>query len=185
MRTLLLATVLANAALLATDAPAPAPRFAEGNQLLRPEGYREWVYLSSGLGMSYNKGGYDEHPDFTNVFIKPDSYREFVKTGGFPDGTVFVLEIRKSESQGSINKGGQYQNRLVGIEASVKDEKRFPEKWAYFSFIGEKGEPLTQAKAFPKDACWKCHNEHAATDNVFLQFYPALREAATVKHPGG
>ena len=29
----------------------------------------------------------------------------------------------------------------------------------------------------PKDSCWTCHNEHAAVDNAFLQFYPALREA--------
>jgi hypothetical protein len=127
--------------------------------------------------MSYGGKTYDEHPDFTNVFIKPEAYREFVKTGEFPDGTVFVLEIRRSESSGSINKGGQYQNRLVGIEASVKDTKRFPEKWAYFGFIGPGGAPLPQAKAFSKDACWKCHAEHAAADNVFLQFYPALREA--------
>jgi len=177
MRALLLASVLASATLLASDAVAPAPQFAEGNQLVRPEGYRGWVYLSSGLGMSYGVKTYDEHPDFTNVFIKPEAYREYVKTGEFPDGTVLVLEIRSSENSGSINKGGQYQNRLVGIEASVKDTKRFPEKWAYFSFVGDDRTPLAQAKAFPKDACWKCHNEHAATDNVFLQFYPALREA--------
>ena len=176
-RTLILILFLLCEMVWASDAVAPAPQFTEGNQLLRPEGYREWVYLSSGLGMSYGKAGYDEHPDFTNVFINPTAYREFVRTGKFPDGTIFVLEIRSSESKGSINQGGQYQGRLVGIEASVKDAKRFPEKWAYFGFIGSDGEALPQAKAFPKDACWKCHSEHATNDNIFLQFYPALREA--------
>ena len=60
---------------------------------------------------------------------------------------------------------------------ALKDEKRFPEKWAYFNFIGSKAPPLPQAKPFPKEACWNCHNQHAAADNVFVQFYPVLREA--------
>ena len=163
--------------MMGEEATTHSPKFTQDNQLVRPEGYREWVYLSSGLGMSYGDATYDEMPNFTNVFINPEAYREFVATGKFPDGTVMVLEIRRSESKGSINKGGQYQNRLVGIEASVKDGKRFPEKWAYFSFIGDGREPLPQAKPFPKEACWSCHNQHAAVDNVFTQFYPALREA--------
>lgn len=177
MRSLLLATLLMGAVLLGAEANTSAPQFTTDNQLIRPEGYREWVFLSSGLGMSYDQDGYDKNPQFTNVFIRPEAYREYVATGKFPDGTVFVLEIRKSESKGSINKGGQFQNQLVGIEASVKDEKRFPEKWAYFGFIGKGGEALPQAKPFPKEACWTCHNQHGAVDNVFTQFYPALREA--------
>ncbi len=175
MKTAYLAAILTVSALVAAD--APAPQFTADNQLIRPEGYREWIYLSSGLGMSYSGKGYDESPDFTNVFIKPEAYREFVKTGTFPDGTVLVLELRHSETNGSINKGGRFQTRLVGIEASIKDSKRFPEKWAYFSFVGDGRTPLAQAKACPKDNCWKCHNEHADTDNVFTQFYPALIEA--------
>ena len=177
MRSLLLATLLMGAVLLGAEANTSAPQFTNDNKLIRPEGYREWVFLSSGLGMSYSQDSYDKNPQFTNVFIRPEAYREYVATGKFPDGTVLVLEIRKSESKGSINKGGQFQDRLIGIEASVKDEKRFPEKWAYFGFIGKDGEALPQAKPFPKEACWTCHNQHGEADNVFVQFYPALREA--------
>jgi hypothetical protein len=165
------------AVLLGAEANTSAPQFTNDNQLIRPEGYREWVFLSSGLGMSYSQDSYDKNPQFTNVFIRPEAYREYVATGKFPDGTVLVLEIRKSESKGSINKGGQFQDQLIGIEASVKDEKRFPEKWAYFGFISKDGEALPQAKPFPKEACWTCHNQHGEADNVFVQFYPGLREA--------
>ena len=51
-------------------APADPPRYKDGNWLLRPANYREWIYLSSGLGMSYSveAGG---HEMFTNVFV-PD-----------------------------------------------------------------------------------------------------------------
>ena len=47
---------------------------------------------------------------------------------------MFILEIRASTSEGSINKGGHFQSNLVVVEASVKDEARFPGKWAYFDF---------------------------------------------------
>ena len=183
MRVLLLAILLASAAFLGAQGNTSVPRFTDDNQLIRPEGYREWVYLSSGLGMSYDQHPYDKNPRFTNVFVRPEAYREFVATGKFPDGTVLVLEIRRAESKGSINKGGQFQDQLIGIEASVKDDKRFPEKWAYFSFIGDQSKALPKAKAFPKEACWKCHNEHGAVDNVFVQFYPALREARDSTRP--
>ncbi|MFB3921017.1 MAG: cytochrome P460 family protein [Terriglobia bacterium] len=178
---MILTTMLTCAALLGAEATTRAPKFTAANQLVRPEGYREWVFLSSGFGMTYTDPASHEAPRFTNVYINPEAYREFISTGKFPDGTVMVLEIRRSESKGSINQGGHYQNTLVGIEASVKDSKRFAEKWAYFSFIGDKDEALPQAEAFPKEACWTCHNQHGASDNVFTQFYPALREARGAK----
>jgi hypothetical protein len=31
-----------------------------------------------------------------------------------------------------------------------------------------------EAQPFPKEACYGCHAEHAARDNVFVQFYPLL-----------
>jgi hypothetical protein len=87
------------------------------------------------------------------------------------------MEVIAAGTNASINKKGQFEDKPLGIEVALKDEKRFAEKWAYFNFIGSGGAPLAQAKPFPKEACWKCHNEHAAADNVFVQFYPVLREA--------
>ena len=77
----------------------------------------------------------------------------------------------------SINKKGQFEDKSVGIEVALKDEKRFAEKWAYFNFIGKNGTSLAEAKPFAKESCWKCHNEHASADNVFVQFYPVLRDS--------
>ncbi|MBI1940259.1 MAG: cytochrome P460 family protein [Acidobacteria bacterium] len=182
MRGAVLATILIGAGLLAAEVATVEPRFTEDNRMIRPEGYRQWIFLSSGLGMSYSKDAeYDEKPVFTNVYIRPEAYRQFADDGTFPDGTVLVLEIYSAASAASINKGGHFQDRFIGIEAAVKDTKRFPEKWAYFGFIGPDGKALPQAEAYPKEACWKCHDEHAAQDNVFLQFYPALREARAKK----
>ena len=156
----------------ASGQDAAKPQYA-GNNLMRPENYREWVYLSSGLGMNYNSDtGVPER--FTNVFVPQWAYRQFLSTGNWPDKTMFALEDRASESKGSINKTGHFQTNLAGLAIEVKDESRFPEKWAYFGF----SEDAKTAEAKPKQQCWQCHNDHAAVENTFVQFYPTLKPIA-------
>ena len=153
--------------------PTGPPQYTKNNQLLRPDGYREWIYLSSGLGMNYSasSGG---HEMFTNVFVLPSAYQEFMVSGKWPAKTVFVVEERSASSKGSINRTGHFQTDLMGLGVEVKDESRFPEKWAYFSFDSD----TRTAKANPKPACWQCHNDHAAVENTFVQFYPTLKPIA-------
>ena len=153
------------------------PRYADGNQLVRPEGYREWMFVGSNLNMGYSEGPAPKESRFHNIYIQREAYRQYAATGKFPDKTMLVMEVIAAGTNASINKKGQFEDKAIGIEVALKDEKQFPEKWAYFNFIGSGGAALPQAKAFPKTACWKCHNEHGASDNVFVQFYPVLREA--------
>ena len=144
-----------------------------GKNLLWPQGYREWVYLSSGLGMNYNAtvGG----PElFTNVFVPQWAYRQFITSGNWPDKTIFVLEERAAETKGSINKTGHFQTNLQGLGVEVKDGTKYPEKWAYFSFSAD----AKTAQANPKQQCWQCHNDHGAVDHTFVQFYPTLKPVA-------
>ena len=156
---------------------ATAPRFLSGDRLERPANYREWVWLSSGLGMSYRNAQANANPPFDNVFVTPAAYRSFLQTGTWPDHTMFVLEVRASESKGSINQSGHYQGALAGIEAEVKDE-RFPGKWAFFGFHDN----ADSAAAFPKsESCYSCHSQNGAVDNTFVQFYPTLLEVAKRK----
>ena len=161
--------------------PPKDPRFTKNGELMRPTNYREWIYLSSGLGMNYSASPHDENPHFDNVFVQPDAYHAFLETGRWPDKTIFVLEIRASEQHGSINREGHFQTDLVALEAEVKDESRFPQKWAYFSF-GQGGSLLDSNKPFPGDsACNQCHGKNGAVDNTFVQFYPTLLEVAKAK----
>jgi hypothetical protein len=153
------------------------PRYTSDGQLTLPSAYREWVFLSSGLGMSYTA---DEQasPSFTNVFVNPAAYRSFVATGTWPDKTMLVLEIRASSSQGSINRSGSYQSGLVAIEGEVKDHARFPGNgWAFFGF----GKSSTGKMLERTENCYACHLQHGAVDNTFVQFYPALLEIAKQK----
>ncbi len=87
---------------------------------------------------------------------------------------MFVVEDRESQSKGSINKTGHFQTDLMGMGVEVKDETRFPEKWAYFNFKAD----AKTAEANPKAACWQCHEDHAAVEHTFVQFYPTLRDVA-------
>ncbi len=154
------------------------PRYTAGGELIRPADFREWMFVSSGLGMTYNQPtGAARTPNFTNVYVNPSSYRAFMKTGAWPDKTMLILEVRASMSEGSINKGGHFQSNLVVIEALVKDEARFPDKWAFFDF-GRDMKP--QVAALPRtERCYACHADNGAVDNTFVQFYPTLLDVAT------
>ena len=156
------------------------PRYTADGQLTRPENYREWIYLSSGLGMSYgpNASINPDNPSFDNVFVTPAAYKSFQATGTWPDKTMFVLEVRSAATKGSINNGGHFQDQVTGVEVEVKDEKRFPQKWAFFGF----GSGATSAKPFPDNAgCLSCHSANGAVDNTFVQFYPTLAPIAKAK----
>jgi hypothetical protein len=158
------------------------PEFTSDNRLVLPEDYREWIYVSSGLGMAYGPAAQaDNHqPLFDNVFVEPSAYHSFLRTGHWPARTIFVLEVRSSSSHRSINKAGSFQDVLVSVEAEVKDESRFPEKWAYFSFR-ENGLLRDTAVALPKESCFSCHQSNGAAENTFLQFYPTLLPVAIAK----
>lgn len=155
-----------------------APQFGADGKLVRPVGYRKWAYLSSGYGMSYSQGASD-HLMFTNVFVTPSSYDYYVEHGTWPDKTMFVLEIYGSASKGSINLHGNYQSEFMGLDVEVKDEKRFADKWAYFNFDGTEG--YSGATAPSKNDCWKCHDQNAAVEHSFVQFYPELLQIAKQK----
>lgn len=160
------------------------PRFDSSGRMLRPDGYRRWVFLGANYGMGYSAGETlstqaPRNATFHNVYTQPASLDHFAKTGEYPEGAMLVMEVVNPGTHASINKQGVFQADVRGIEVGVKDSRRFgKEKWAYFNFIAGDGKPmLNEAKAFPKEACWNCHNEHGAADNTFSQFYPVARQA--------
>ncbi len=155
------------------------PRYTSDGQLMLPNDYREWVFVSTGFGMSYSPpAGHGGSPAFFNVFANPAAYRSFVKTGTWPERTMLLLELRASASKGSIIRDGYYQGELLGIEGEVKDRSRFSGNgWAFFAFSKSSTgimQPRTQD-------CYSCHLEDGAVDNTFVQFYPVLLGIAKQK----
>ncbi len=156
-----------------------APQYTADARLKLPANYREWIYLTSGLDMSYSPNRMDMgHSMFDNVFVNPDAYKAFLQSGTWPDKTMLIIEVRVAGSNASINKSGHFQTTdTMGHEVHVKDESRFPGKWAFFGFDGD-----SPAKQVPKGAaCYSCHEQHAAVDTTFVQFYPTLIDLAKKK----
>lgn len=156
--------------------------FEGKNTLLRPQGYREWVFVGSSLGLSYaqNPGQAQNQSSemYHNVYINPAAYREFARTGKFPEGTVMAMELAAAEVKREPGLQGSFEKEFIGLEVSVKDSSRFEGGWAYFNFT-ERGTLKTKAEPFPQSAgCLSCHSQKAATDHVFTQFYPVLRAVA-------
>jgi cytochrome P460 len=173
------------ALLMAQDAPKAAPNnstapvYTADGRLVFPSNYREWIYLTTGMDMDYNPDiAMAGHSMFDNVFVNPEAYKAFVATGTWPDKTMIVLEGRTAANKGSINKKGHYQTNDVMMQSvHIKDESRFPGKWAFFGF--DEGKP---SKQIPKEAvCYSCHEQHGAVDTTFVQFYPTLLEIAKKK----
>jgi hypothetical protein len=159
---------------------ADEPSFAANGDMQPPANYREWIYLSTGIDMSYSPNAMQmDHSTFDNVFVNPAAYRSFLATGTWPDKTIMVLEVRGAKKKGSINQRGQFQDTAVhGIEVHVKDEAHFPGKWAFFEFDSmQKNGTLIPEKA----PCYTCHVAHGAVDTTFVQFYPTLLPIAKEK----
>ncbi len=154
--------------------------YTKDGNLVPPLQYREWIYLTSGIDMSYNPKSTtkDDGSVFDNVFVNPDAYKAFIATGTWPDKTILVLESRHAATKGSINQSGHFQSGAVtGLELHVKDASRFPGKWAFFDVANE-----TRATLIPPAAsCYSCHTQHGAVDTTFVQFYPTLLPTAQAK----
>ena len=155
---------------------ATGPAYTSDGRLEFPN-YRKWVYLSSGLDMSYLPNALRRLSTFGNVFVNPDAYDGFVANGTWPDKTVLILEVRRAEQNASINRNGRTQGEVVRTEVHVKDVSRFEGGWAFFAFADQTPSTMIARTA----NCYSCHQEHAAVDTTFVQFYPELLSIARTK----
>ena len=150
------------------------PQYDAKGNLVRPADYRDWEFLSTGYGMSYSPAPRSREM-FTNVFVQRWAYADFLKSGKWPEQSMFVIDVRDAESEGSINKTGHYQTDSMALEVEIKDSTQNPANWAYYSF-----QPNARtAEAMPRgNDCWSCHEQHAAVEHTFVQFYPTLKPVA-------
>ena len=168
------------AAAASPDAKAALVEFTPDGKLKQPVGYRTWVFVGEPLTPNDLNGGAANFPEFHDVYIDPESFAYYKKTGEFRDGTVMVKELTSVGSKKAAGGNGYFQGEFTGLDTSIKDSKRFkdePGYWAYFGF-GHKYPLKSAASKNPASACNQCHQENAKTDWVFSQYYPVLRAAA-------
>jgi len=136
-----------------------------------PGNYREWVFLTSSLDLNYTTAAAPNHHMLDNVFVNPEAYKVFLQTGTWPDKTVLIKENRMAESAGTLSKAGHFQADVMNLEIHIKDEARFPGKWAFF--VSNDGKAPGALRPLSAN-CYSCHQEHGASDTTFVQFYPTL-----------
>jgi hypothetical protein len=139
---------IVSVSVLAQIRPATNPAVREGSEtLLRPEGYREWTLLSGTDAASRGL------PSADRVYVHPPSYREYVKTGIFPEGTLFVWEA--AAEPGPESPHSTSSTLLV----SLKDSTKFEGGWGFFDFGGPGGAPA-KARELPESrGCRSCHRQ--------------------------
>jgi hypothetical protein len=168
-------SVLAQVRYNRVDTTAPIATFEGKDALLRPEGYRDWIFVGRSAGLLGS--GVDDLPSAGirtsthKVYINPPAYREYAKTGRFPEGTLMIWE-----SVGEPEPADRPHDRSALVLASVKDSSRFDGGWGFFNFTGRDGTLTSKAQALSESSgCRACHRRDAETDHVFTQFYPVLQ----------
>ncbi len=175
---------------------ASDPRYTSNGNLVRPKDFHGWVFVGSNLGLGYakeiaaNTRREAERPqlgEYHNIYLKPADYAAYVRTGRFPDKTVLVMDVYRAAQRDAkgVVTAGSYNGQSLGVEVAVKNNKR-PDgsktDWAYYDFTDRNGDgnfPADKAAEADQD-CYACHKTHAGYDNVWVQFYPVIRD---VKHP--
>jgi hypothetical protein len=170
----------ASIAIAEPDATKALVEFTPDGKLKLPVGYRKWAFIGEVITPNDLNGGEANFPEFHAIYVDPESFAEYEKTGKFRDGTVVVKELSSVGTKEATSGKGYFQGELTGLETAIKDSKRFkdePGNWAYFDF-GSKYPLRAEASKRPASACNKCHQDSAKTDWVFSQYYPVLRATA-------
>lgn len=154
-------------------------KYTDDGQLIRPEGYRKWTFVGTPVTPNDMNGGEAPFPEFHVVYMDTESFAHYEKTGEFRDGTALVKELISVGDKTATSGEGYFMGDYIGLEVTIKDSKRFkdePGNWAYFSF-GHKYPLADKAKAQAAANCNSCHENSAAEDWVFSQYYPVLHAA--------
>lgn len=191
-RNYFIASLLLGAGLTATSLASAdstlnvgAAVFNGQGELVRPEGFRQWVFLGAPLTPNGLNNGSAGFPEYHHVYVNPDAYAVYARTGSFPDGTVIAKELvllkpgkYKDGSIDAPSGRGYFADKPNGMDVMVKDTKRFKETngWGFFNFGHHEPPYSSSAKAAPTASCAACHTANAEKDMVFMQFYPILKE---------
>jgi hypothetical protein len=160
--------------------------FDAAGKMKLPTGFRAWVFLGAPLTPNGLNNGKASFPEYHNVYVEKKNVDAYFETGSFPEGTVIVKELTRvlnptfpDGSRKEPSGRGYFNGEYNGIDASVKDSKRFAATngWGYFTF-GHHPLPYDKTAAEkPVAECAGCHLANvASTDMTWIQFYPLLRD---------
>lgn len=189
-RALTMVALIGAAAAMVSSEPAATKMqqssavFTADGKLKLPTGYRRWIFIGAPLTPNALNNGNAAFPEYHHVYVEARNLDAYLKTGSFPEGTVLVKELTRvlnptfpDGSRTEPSGRGYFNGEFNGIDASVKDSKRFPNSngWGYFTF-GHHPQPYAATAAeSPVAECAGCHIANVAkTDMTWVQFYPLL-----------
>lgn len=188
-----LAMATASAIFMGAGAPAEEsaeppdwrPRWTADGELQLPEGHHRWVFLGSPLTPNRLNDGQAAFPEYHNVYVHPQVFEAYRRTGEWPEGTILLKELQlltagrfPDGSSVEVSGRGYFPAARNGIDISVKDTERFGETdgWGFFDF-GHHAPPYAKTAApQPASACATCHLANAE-DMVFMKFYRPILDA--------
>jgi hypothetical protein len=198
-------TPVAESNLDANGLPLPVVKmsFNDKGEAAVPKGYRTWVHAYTAwepIAVSLLDEQKTETPEYHNVYIEPNAYRTFMKTGKWPEGSLIVKEFSFTSTDPENCDGPPaylcnvwfgkaiFQHGYTGVAVMLKDTRRYPDQvggWAYFSYGHQ--EPPYQAYSAPHPVarCAQCHIDKAGEkqDYVFSVNQPGLsREGDDAMH---
>jgi hypothetical protein len=171
---------------VAAQMQAPTAVFLPDGQVKLPVGFRKWVFVGAPLTPNGLNNGMANFQEFHHVYVEQKNVDAYLKTGTFPEGTVFVKELTRllapmfpDGSRTEPSGRGFFNGELNGIDMTVKDSKRFAKTngWGFFTFGHH---PMPYAKTAAQASITECGGCHVAnvakTDMTWIQFYPLLRD---------
>ena len=168
--------------------PAPAVKlvFNEQGQAALPKGYRGWVHTYTSwetISESFLSEKLTKTPEMHSVYVEPNTYRIFMQTGKWPEGSLMVKEFSSTNTDPKDCSGPPvytckvagstviFAKERTGVAVMLKDTKRYPNEpggWAYFSF-GHQAPPY-QAFSPPHDRarCAQCHIDNVGPEHDYV-----------------
>ncbi len=103
-----------------------AHKFNAAGEMIRPEGTREWIYIGTPLTPNSLNAPEAAFPEFHNVYLDPESWGHYKKTGKFRDGTVIAKELTLVGDTAATSGAGFFMGEFSGFEIAYKSTKHFP-----------------------------------------------------------
>src|SRR5262245_46153401 len=117
----------------AAPARVPGIDFTSEGKLNLPVGYRQWVYVGASVTPNDLNSGQALFPEFHSVYIDPESYAHYQKTGEYRDGAVLIKELTSVGGKKETSGNGYFMGEFLSLEVAIKDSQRFkdePGSWA-------------------------------------------------------
>ena len=138
-----------------------------GDDLKLPGSFRHWYHVNT---MVIDKGSplFAAMGGMHNVYINSTGEAALEKGEGYPDETVFLIDLHEfTVSDGSYVEGPRKATAIM-----LKDKRRYASTggWGFLAWAG--GDPTKPLVTDPTKQCFECHQPKKDQDYVYSTHIP-------------